>query len=921
MRFPAIARCAQSFRTGAASAIVFSLAGCGTIADLRGLIVDPPAPTAPVAAGPAATLSSPSAQGGVQQPSTPAQRPSPGNRMRPFADVVKDAKATPGYFTVWRDDDKAWIELRPEQLGKPFFFTNVLSSGLAQFPFVPGMMGDGNVAEFRRIGDRIQLVALNTGFRSETKSPLARALDASVSDSLLSSVPIASAEHPERRSILIDAGALLLGDLSGISTAIEATFRLSYGLDRANSTIEQVNGSGGQTALGVRLHYALPKLPVQALAPGKPAPPDSIPDPRSFFLGVLYRFAPLPEQPMDVRLADERVGYFVTDFRDLRGDYAQDIRVRMINRWRLEKKDPAAAISEPRQPIVAYLDRNIPVDLRPAVESGVLEWNKAFEAAGFRNAIVVRQQPDGASWETLEGRHIAVKWFVDTSIGGTAIGPRQVDPRTGEILHASVLIPDARARLLGRRYGEILPTNARQQLARLGRNADETCTDAFDSLEHSAFAFDLMVERGGLTGDTAASREFIHASIKRVVMHETGHALGLRHNFKGSSAFNEQQLRDARFTANNGLSASVMDYVPENIPLEGDQKAGTLVMGTIGAYDTWAIEYGYRVYPADREQAALQQLASKSATDKRLAYATDEDAGSDTIAADLPMGIDPLTNRYDLGDEPLVYFERQFLLARELWRRTVDRKLDPEDDYQVYRRNLSRGLSQMYFAAPGIAKYVGGVYVNRDRAGSGRALLTPVEPERQRAALKLLTTQVFDSASFKLDPQFMRRLGIDQFERRGAAGVRSPDFSLPSTVLAIQRSALDPLMSDGLAQRLADAESKSSNPRELVSYAEVQRALTDAIWSELRSGRDIDSLRRTLQREHLRRLAGSLLRPAPGVAADVRAVIRQEAQRLLPTLDKAQKNKELSAVARAHVSESAEIVREALAAPMYKQGV
>jgi len=897
--------------------LAFAVGGC---AALRA-----PA-AAPSAAAPASAASAPPAGSVAGTAAKPAAASVGTAQPKPFAEVIKDARQTEGFFTVWQKDEKVWLEIRPDQLDKPFFLSTVLSKGLAQLPFVPGLLGDYNVASFRRIGNQVQMLAVNTRFRAPEGSPLRHAVNA-VSDSLLGSVPVASADHPERKSFLIDANALLLGDIPGVATLIETAFRLPYALDRANSSIDRVHVSKDLAAVAVNLHYAVPKLPAPPATPPaqgapRPTPPRAIPDPRSFFLGIQYRLTPLPETPMPVRVADERVGYFVTEYRDLGTDYSKDSRTRVIDRWRLEKKDADAPVSEPKEPIIVYLDRNIPGDLRPAVEAGVLEWNRAFEQAGFRNALVVRQQPDDADWDVLERRHLAVKWFVDSSTGGTsAIGPSQVDPRTGEILYGAALIPELWVRFYGSRFGEVLPPRVQGQPGRAGdpHRAGESCTFAYDALEQASFAFELMASRGQLVRDSAAAREFVLAAIKEVVMHEVGHALGLRHNFKASAAYEAAKLQDPGFTAANGLSASIMDYVPENIPAESDRQVGAVQMGTIGEYDRWAIEFGYRQFAPGEEAVALETLASRSATDPKLAYATDEDAGGDARIAGLPPGIDPLANRFDLGADPLAYFERQFKLARELWQRTQARKLDADEDFRVYRRNLERGLVQIQRAAPSIAKYLGGVYVNRDRAGSGRPLLTPVETAKQRQALRLLTREVLASDSFRFDPYFMRRLGIDQFARFDGGTLRSPDFSLPEAVAQIQRSTLDQLMSEALAQRLADAEAKVDDPSVLLAYAEVQATLTDAVWSELRRGRNIDSLRRNLQREHLRRLATAMLRPTPAAATDVRPAHRVEVQRLQAQLTTALKNGRLNAATRAHLNESLATLREALAAPMWRQ--
>ncbi len=899
------------------AALALSVATLGACASV---VATPPAtqPTNQPATQPASSHAAPNAQNGTPAPAAPAARPAE-TPLRPFADVIKDAQEIPGLFTLWRKDEKVWIEIRPDQLDQPLLFSTVLSRGIAQLPFVPGLLGNSQVASFHRIGNQLQLVARNTLFKAPENSPLARAVRDSVSDSIIASAAVVSAPHAQRKSFLVEANALLLADVAGIGTLIDTAYRIGYGLDARNSSVERARSAAGDTTIAVNLHYAVAKLPAPPVTPPPPGtptptPPRALADPRSFLLGIQYRFTRLPDPPMHARMADERVGYFVDEHRDLGRDYGQEANVRVINRWRLEKKDPAAAVSEPKQPIVAYLDRDIPVDLRPAVEAGVLEWNKAFEQAGFRNAIVVRQQPDDADWDTLEGRHMAIRWFVDSNQSGTtAIGPSQTDPRTGEILYSAALIPDLWARISGQRFSEVLPP--RTQAAPVA-GLDEQCSYAFDALEQAAFSFELLVERGEFARDSDAARRFIHDSIKEVVMHEVGHALGLRHNFKGSTAVTFAQLRDADFTGTNGLSASIMDYVPENIPLDSEARTGRLQMDTIGVYDRWAIEWGYKEFPAADEVKELTTLASRSASDPLLAFATDEDAGGDSIATALP-GLDPRANRFDLGDDPLAYYRRQLALTRELFTRTQHRRLDADDDYRVYRRNLERGLRQLRGVAPNVAKYVGGLYVNRDRAGSGRPLFTPVEAARQREALKLLTTELFSPSSFAFEPQFMQRLGVDRFARGSGT-----DFSLPSAVLDIQRPVLDQLMSEAVALRLANAEAKTADPKSLLDFAEVQSMLTDAVWKELATGEDIGGLRRNLQREHLKRLAAAVVRPIPTVAADVRSVQRQQAEKLAARIARALAVRgKRGAVAQAHLAESLATLREALAAPLYKIGV
>jgi hypothetical protein len=441
------------------------------------------------------------------------------------------------------------------------------------------------------------------------------------------------------------------------------------------------------------------------------------------------------------------------------------------------------------------------------------------------------------------------------------------------------------------------------------------CTYAHDAIEQSAFGFELLSERGAIDPDGPDGERFITDSLKDVVMHEVGHALGLRHNFRGSTGISFAQLRDPAFVRAHGISNSVMDYNALNIPLENEPPT-IYNQVTLGEYDYWAIEYAYREFAPDVEQAELAKLAGQSDRNPNLVYATDEEVSPS-------IGIDPLVNQFDLGQDPLAYYKRRFVLVRELWSRTEKRELKPDENLALYRRNLTRGLLQMGAAAPLIAKYIGGVYTSRALAGAQRPALVPVEPARQREALELLSREIFSSDSFRFDPAFMSRLGIDHLERfrPGQAPALSPDFSLATAVLALQRNVLDLLMSDNVATRLADAETKVRNPRELLSFADLQARLADAIWSETKSGRAIDSLRRNLQREHLRRLASAIVRPTSPVAADVRAVQRQVAIRLEADLKRALANPRLSGIARAHLAESAALLDESLKAPLMKQGV
>jgi hypothetical protein len=358
-----------------------------------------------------------------------------------------------------------------------------------------------------------------------------------------------------------------------------------------------------------------------------------------------------------------------------------------------------------------------------------------------------------------------------------------------------------------------------------------------------------------------------------------------------------------------------MDYNPTNVPLEGEAVA-EYHMPRLGAYDVWAIEYGYREFAPADETRELAALAARGEREPDLAYGPDEDLSL----------VDPTITQFDLGNRPLEYAGRLLKLTRELWQRGQKRPLEAGDDYSVHRRTLQRGLGQVSFAVPMLARLVGGQYTTRALAGSGQPLLTPVPGPEQRAALDLLLAEVFASTSFRFDPAWLARLGFDRLDARS---VSNPDFSLPSAVATIQRSALDVLMSEALATRLADSETRVADPKARLSYADVQGRLATAVWSELKGGSravaavggEVDPLRRTLQREHVKRLTAGLLRPAPAIAADVRAAHRQVAVQLESELRAAVASRSWSSAARAHLADNLAVLSEALKAPLVKQGV
>jgi hypothetical protein len=906
-------------------------AGCAT-APAGTALAQGAAASAPGAAGPARAASGPAAASAPQ----PGQPPA-------FAVVIKDAKKIDGALTLWQKDDKFWIELAPADFGKPLLFAPKIAQGIGESGLFGGTMvgpygryGRQQLVEFRRVHNQVQLLARNTEYRAPEGTPEGRAVQAAFSPSLVGSAAVASQPHPDSKAVLIEANSIFVNDLLGIGIALQRTYRQGYAFDGRNSAITAVRGKPDQVVFEVSAHYATAGIAQQMPgAPPGPAPsiPNSLPDVRSLFVGMHYSLAVLPQQPMRPRRSDPRVGYFDTVVQDFSDDLARSPRRHQINRWRLEKKDPSAEMSEPVKPITFWLDRTIPLKYRDAITAGVLEWNKAFEKIGFKNAVRVEVQPENADFDTLDFGRSSIRWMTNASPSFGAIGPSQIDPRTGEILDADIgfeslssrNVRALRSQVLASRvavdWPALMQSSAPERVAELaarsaggaGYDADQ-CHHADMAAEQLAYAMDVLEARGDLDPSSPEAQQWVLDYLTDTTIHEVGHTLGLRHNFRSSRIYTEAQLADPEFTRKYGLAGSVMEYAPINLSRPGEPTTYAWQLA-LGPYDYWAIEYGYKPMAPEQEAAELQRIASRS-NEPQLAYGTDEDQF---------LGIDPESLHFDLGNDPVAFAKKRFDIARDLIRRQEGRDLNPNEDYSVLRRSINFALRDVARASGILARQIGGVRTLRDHPGSGRDPLLPVSASAQRQALDLLARGVLAADSFVLSPALQRRMAPNYAERRDALfdgeGAVATDYSLASAVIEMQRALLGALMNDGVAQRLLDSEGKVDANGPALRLSELLQRLNGEVWSELRTGNgDIPSMRRELQREHINRLAGMLLKPGALSRADARSLVRVQSQELLGRIQAASQRRGLSGEARAHLQDSADTLRQALNAPLMRQG-
>lgn len=901
----------------------------------------------PTAAATPATAPAAAASSAGAKPAAPAQANAapgtPPSGPPSFVSVIREARRIEGPLTFWQKDDKVWLELLPSQFGKPFLLSPKIKNGIGEAFVLGGLMafpvngaGGQQVVEFVRVHNQVRLQARNTDIMVKPGTPEARAAEASYSHSLLAATPVVSQPHPDRKSVLVEANSIFLSDMLGVGMMLQRGLRQGYGLDRGNTVFTDIRGSDVSMEIEVQQHFFTGGIAVPGFVlPGLPTPgqPRFLPDSRSMLIGLHYSLAPLPDSPMPTRPADPRVGLITTTVLDFSNDLPASPRVRHVNRWRLEKKDPAADRSEPVKPITFWIDRNVPLAYREAVRAGILEWNRAFEKIGFVNAIRVEQQADDAKFSTLDFGYASVRWMMNAEPTFGAIGPSHVDPRTGEILDADIAFEGLTVRSIRSLRTQVLRSPAAVALGaevpaqpnfadplRIPTGGEmppemARCMHGALAAEQLGYALDVMEAQGELDPDGPVARQFVQDYVKESIMHEVGHALGLRHNFRASRAYTEAQLSDPEFTRANGIAGSVMEYTPVNLPRPG-QSGGMPFHTALGPYDYWAIEYAYKPMPPgtkpEAERAELQKIAARS-NEPQLAFGTDEDVFA---------GLDPEIIQMDLGADPLAFAAKRLEIARDLFKRQETRELPADHNYAVLRRSINYALNDTTRAIGILARQIGGVRTLRDYPGSGREPMVPVPAATQRQALDLMARSVLAPEGLSLSPALQRRLAPDFLDR--AEGVAATEFNVQQRLLDLQRAVLGYLMSDFIATRVLDGAARVDKGGDSFQLSEMLQRLTRDLWGELdakgpKAG-SIPSARRDLQRDHVNRLAIAVVRPTGTGRADVRGHMREQARSLLARLDaqaKARGNA-WDRETQAHLADCADTLRQALGATIQR---
>jgi hypothetical protein len=865
----------------------------------------------------------------------------PGNQAppqkSPFEQMTTGMKKVDGngsgMWTLYYKDQQLLVEISPAHLNQNFIVLTSIAKGISAGQVLGGMtwgFGDDVIWSFAKVGEKLHVLRRNVRFRANPGSPESNAVKLAYSDSVLYALPIMTTAPSG--GMLVDMTRIFMSDDENIGRSIG----MSFAADR--STWAKVKAFPHNVELQVAAVYA----------GGRDF--DTVADARGAQVNVHYSISRLPQNDYRPRIADDRIGYFLTVLKDFSDKKDDERFVRYINRWNVQKADPSAKLSPPKEPIIFYMEKTIPINLRPYVRAGIEEWNKAFEKLGFSNAIEVRQQRDDDDWDPEDVRYNTFRWI--TAGAGFAMGPSRVNPMTGQILDADIIFDADFLQSWKHQYETFTAGDAALLMGQSETNPADPAMTAFgaalkhghaDGGRHCDYCLGMQQQMGFATavltarGEIAAPGqglpdELIAQGLKEVVMHEVGHTLGLRHNFKASSWKTLAEMDDPVKALAEGTVASVMDYTPANIAPKG-AKQGLYYPQTIGPYDYWAIEYGYKVIQGD-EAAELKKIASRSA-EPGLDYATDEDTrgGIDS---------DPLVNRFDFSKDPLEFARRQTKNSSELWNKVVERAVGDGDGYQRARQAFGMLLSEYWRTLAFVARYPGGIYVNRDHKGdaNGRPPFKPVEAGKQREAMKLLSESAFNLPALP-PPEVLNSLAATRWSHWGMREPRRLDYPVHAQIEQLQANVLSQLLSTSTLARLHDSELKIAADADAYTLAEHLRSIVESIFTEWRdpprageyTNRKpyIPSLRRNLQRTALKRLGGLVNGPSGGgslaallsggtggVPEDARTIVRMhlaELEKQITTL-LAAPNVKLDDYTRAHLLDSQERIHKLLNAQM-----
>jgi hypothetical protein len=733
--------------------------------------------------------------GGTDSTRGPSTGPKPYPRV-----ITKDAKTRSGMFKTHIVGDKLYFEIPSKELNKDMLLVGRFHASApnpGDFDGYGGDQFDERTLRWERSGNRIILRGTSFDVKADTTQTVSAAVINSNNPTVIAIFPV-EAYGPDSAAVI---------DVTRLYTTAVPEFASSRGsVDEKRSYIERA------VAFPENVEVEATQTTTPAPAPGGAGGPQggrrAGGPAQASSVVAHWSMVHLPDNPMMPRYFDERVGYFSTSQIDFGSDEQRSVERQYITRYRLEKKDPSAALSEPVKPIIYYVDPATPKKWVPYIKAGIEEWQPAFEAAGFKNAIIAKDAPTFAEdpdWSAEDVRHTVVRWLPSTV--ENSVGPHVHDPRTGEILNGSV-----------RMFHNIL---------NLQRDWYFTQVAPLDPRARTLPLPDSLMGR----------------LLQFVVAHEVGHTLGFQHNMKASSMYPADSVRSATWVAKMGHSPSIMDYARFNyVAQPEDHIALNDLIPRVGTYDKWATMWGYTPIPGakspEAERATLDEWARQQDTTPWFRFSTSGAKNSDSGDETEAVGDADAVKSTTAGLKNIKRIVPMLMPA------TIKPTEDNSDLDEMYGRLISQWSREMGH----VANVVGGTTSQEKYGSQPGPRFTPISRERQKEAVAFLNENVFRTPQFFLDPAILRRI-----EPEGAlARIRSA-----------QNAVLNSLFNNARMARLQEFAAMSNGNGSSYTLANLIGDLHHGIWSEVTAPSvHIDAFRRNLQYAYLAQLA-SKINPAP----------------------------------------------------------
>jgi hypothetical protein len=760
------------------------------------------------------------------------------DKPKPISELVKKHQKFDGLFTFYQDSTSGEMKMivKQDQIGKEYIHFYYIENGPVDAGAFRGNYRSARIFKIEKYFNNIRFVFQNTSAYFDPENAISKSADANYSPGVLFSAKIKAGSEDEG-AWLIEADDLLKKEAFGMikptppSKPNPKAFSLGS-LSSDKTSYLKIKNYPANTDIVVEYVY-------ENSAP-KNFGSDAVTDARNVSIIAQHSMIEVPDNDYEPRLDDPRVGYFTNKVTDMTSTSVTPYRDQ-IHRWHLKKKDPSAAVSEPVEPLVYWIENTTPVELRPIIKEAGERWNKAFEAAGFKNAIVMKIQPDDAEWDAGDIRYNVIRWTSspDPPFGG--YGPSFVNPRTGQILGADIMLEFIY--ITYRVYYDKLFASAalseyhEEEFEHLYAGDDHYCSYGLHHHMNNVFGH-VALNSMGATEELKS--ELIKESIYELVLHEMGHTLGLMHNFKASQLRDIESLYDNSATQDEGMTASVMDYAPI-VVAEDPEKQGEFFTTTPGLYDIWAIEYGYKEVGSEDELKAILNRSNE----RGLAFGNDADDMRSP-----GRGIDPRINVGDMSSDPITFAVNRLKISNSISEKLIENYKDENGKSYHELRSFYLLLTGSYSsAASTVSRYIGGVYVDRSMIGQegGTKPLIPVEEEKQKNAMATLNKYLFAPDAFNQHEEIFNYL---QIQRRGFDFFdRTEDPKIHDRILNIQKIPLNHILHPVTLKRISDTELYGNE----YSLATMMKDLKEAIF-RADAYKNVNTFRQNLQVEYVKKL-------------------------------------------------------------------